>query len=207
MGWTPVSFFLCSVGWRRMDSAASNLRNAAQRFGWWCGRARDPHFAVRVLRCWADSALILHWMLRFWGKFWMLLVQLHLLFLCMKVRVFWQRLLQANWEVGTVRTAASVFGRFDPFSKTEFVVNCLTGAETRDWMASCPALRKAINTNDLSMSGLGAVVANTFGVWPLVVSHIKETGRQDDGDNFVVKFSILAILFASFECTHYCLAV
>ena len=39
------------------------------------------------------------------------------------------------------RTAASVFGSLDPFSMTEFVVNRLKGAETRDWRASRPALR------------------------------------------------------------------
>ena len=47
------------------------------------------------------------------------------------------------------RTASSVFGSLDPFSPTEFVVNRLKGAETRDWMSSGPALRKAIITNDL----------------------------------------------------------
>ena len=68
------------------------------------------------------------------------------------------------------RTASSVFGSLDPFALTEFVVNRLKGAETRDWMASCPALRKAINTNDLSMPGLVDVVANIVVVprrnWP-----------------------------------------
>ena len=45
------------------------------------------------------------------------------------------------------RTASSVFGSLDPFSLTEFFANRLKGAETRDWMASRPALRKAIITN------------------------------------------------------------
>ena len=62
------------------------------------------------------------------------------------------------------RTAASVFGSLDPFSMTEFVVCHLKGAETRGWMASRPALRKAIITNDLSMPGLVDVVANIVGV-------------------------------------------
>ena len=61
------------------------------------------------------------------------------------------------------RTAASGFGSLDPFSLTEFVINLLKGAENRDWMASCPALRKAIITNDLSMPGLVDVVANIVG--------------------------------------------
>ena len=52
------------------------------------------------------------------------------------------------------RTASSVFGSLDPFSLTEFFVNRLKGAETQDWMASLPALRKAIITNDLSMPAL-----------------------------------------------------
>ena len=56
------------------------------------------------------------------------------------------------------QAAASVFGSLEPFSLTEFVVNCLKGAETRDWMTSRPALRKAI-----SMAGLVDVVANIVG--------------------------------------------
>ena len=61
------------------------------------------------------------------------------------------------------RTAASVFGSLDPFSTTEFVINCLKGSETWDWMASRPASRKALITDDLSMPGLVGVVANFLG--------------------------------------------
>ena len=61
------------------------------------------------------------------------------------------------------RTAASLFGSLDPFSMTEFLVNQLKGAETRDWMASRPALSKAIITNDLSMPGLVDMVAKVSG--------------------------------------------
>ena len=68
------------------------------------------------------------------------------------------------------RTAASVFGNPDPFSMTEFLINCLKGAESRDCKASRPALRRAIITNDLSMPGLVDVVATIAEVWPLVVS-------------------------------------
>ena len=64
------------------------------------------------------------------------------------------------------RTASFVFGSLDPFSLTEFIVNRLKGAETRDWMASCPSLRKAIITHDLSMPELVNVVANIVGVCP-----------------------------------------
>ena len=101
------------------------------------------------------------------------------------------------------RFAASVFGSLDQFSMTEIVVNCLKGAETRDWMASRPALRKSIIANDFSMPGLVDVVANIVGVWPLVVSYLKETGRKDDGDSLVVRFfTTLGVLFASCKCTH-----
>ena len=62
------------------------------------------------------------------------------------------------------RTASSVFGSLDPFSLTEFVVNRLKGAETRDWMASRPALCRVIITNYLSMPGLVGVVANIVGL-------------------------------------------
>ena len=95
------------------------------------------------------------------------------------------------------RTASSVFGSLDPFSLTEFVLNRLKGAETRDWMASRAALRKAIITNDLSMPELVNVVANIVGVWPLIVSYLKETGRKDEGDSLVVRSFPVGI----FGCT------
>ena len=105
------------------------------------------------------------------------------------------------------RTAASVLGSLDLFSMTEFVVDRLKGPETRDWMASCPALRKAIITNDLSMPGPVDVVAYFVRIWRLVLSNLKKTGRKGDGDRPVVNSSIVSNLFSSFECTHYCFAV
>ena len=86
---------------------------------------------------------------------------------------------------------------------TEFVVNRLKGAETRDWMASRPALRRAIITNDLSMPGLVDLVANIVGVWPVVVSYLKETGRKDDGDSLVVWSSTVGVLFPSCKWAHH----
>ena len=100
------------------------------------------------------------------------------------------------------RTASSVFGSLDPFSLTEFVVNRLKGAETRDRMAFGPALRKAIITNNLSMPDLLNVVANIVGVWPLIVSYLKETGRKDEGDRLVVKSFPVGILPASMKWVH-----
>ena len=84
------------------------------------------------------------------------------------------------------KTASSVFGTMDPYSMTEFIVNRLKGAESRDWMASRPALKEAILTSRLAMPELVDVVANIVGVWPLIVAFLKETGRQDDGDSLVV---------------------
>ena len=89
------------------------------------------------------------------------------------------------------RTSSNVFGSLDGLAMTEFIVNRLKGAETRDWMSSRPALKRAILTNDLSMPHLVDVVANIIGVWPLIVSYLKETGRKDDGDSLVVRSSFL----------------
>ena len=36
------------------------------------------------------------------------------------------------------------------------------------------------------MPGLFEVMANIVGVWHLVVSYFKETGRKDNGNSFVV---------------------
>ena len=101
------------------------------------------------------------------------------------------------------RTAASVFGSLDPFSMTEFVVNRLKGSETKYWMASRPALRKAIIMSGLSMPGLVDVVANIVGLWPLVVLYLKKTGRKDDGDGLVVRSSTVGVLFASCKWAHH----
>ena len=70
---------------------------------------------------------------------------------------------------------------------TEFIVNRLKVAETRDWMSSRPALKKAILTNDLSLPHLVDVVANIIGVRPLIDSYLKKTGRKDDSDSRVVR--------------------
>ena len=96
------------------------------------------------------------------------------------------------------RTSSSVSGSLDGLAMTEFIVTRLKGALTRDWMSSRPALRKAILTNDLSMPHLVDVVANIIGVWPLIVSYLKETGRKDDGDSLVVRFFFCLVTSALF---------
>ena len=86
------------------------------------------------------------------------------------------------------RTASIAFGTLDGLTKTEFVVNRLKGPETRDCKSSRPALKKANLNNDLSMPHLVDVVANISGVWLLIVSYLKDTGRKYDGDCLVLRF-------------------
>ena len=93
------------------------------------------------------------------------------------------------------KTASTVFGKLDPFSMTEFILTRLKGAEHRDWMQSRQSLRRAIETGDLSLPGLVEVVSNIIGVWPLIVSYLKETGKKDRGDSLVVWFSSLSFCF------------
>ena len=87
------------------------------------------------------------------------------------------------------RTASSVFGSLDGLAMTKFIVNRLKGAGTRDRITSRPALKKAILTNVLAMSHIVDVIANINGVWLLIVSYLKETGRKVDGDSLVVRSS------------------
>ena len=47
------------------------------------------------------------------------------------------------------------------------------------------------------------VVANIVGVWPLVVSYLKETGRKDDEDSLVVRSSTVGVLWASCKWAHH----
>ena len=92
------------------------------------------------------------------------------------------------------KTASVVSGTLDLFSMTEFFVARLKGAEHRDWMQSRQSLRRAIETGDLSLPGLLDVVSNTIGVWPLIVSYLKETGKMDSGDSLVVSFFLRVTL-------------
>ena len=96
------------------------------------------------------------------------------------------------------RTSSSVFGSLDGLAMTEFIVNRLKGAETRDWMSSRPILKNAIVINDLSMPHVVDIVANIIGFWPLLVSYLKETGRKDDGDSLVVRSSSFLVVLVQF---------
>ena len=71
---------------------------------------------------------------------------------------------------------------------TEFNVTRMKGADNRDWMQPTQSLRRAIETGDLSLPGLLNVVSNIIGVWPLIVSYLKETGKKDTGDSLVIWF-------------------
>ena len=94
------------------------------------------------------------------------------------------------------KTASIVFGTLDPFSMTEFILTRLKGAEHSDCMQSRQSLRRAIETGDLSLPGLVDVVSNIIGVWPLIVSYLKETGKKDSGDSLVVWFSRFSFCFS-----------
>ena len=93
------------------------------------------------------------------------------------------------------KIASFVFGTLDLFSMTEFIVTRLKGAEHRNWMQSRQSLRMAIETGDLSLPGLLDVVSNIIGVWPLIVSYLKESGKKDSGDSLVVWFFSFGFLF------------
>ena len=102
------------------------------------------------------------------------------------------------------RTASSVFGSLEGLAMTEFIINRLKSSETRDWMFSRSALKKVILTNDLSMPHLVHVVAIIIGVWPLIVSYLKETGRKDDGDSLVARSPSFWSCWCTFRTRIYC---
>ena len=89
------------------------------------------------------------------------------------------------------KTASVVFGTLDLFSLTEFIVTGLKAGEHRNWMQSRQSLRMAIATGGLSLPGLMDVVSNISGVWLLIVSYLRETGKKDSGDSLVVWFFLL----------------
>ena len=101
------------------------------------------------------------------------------------------------------RTTSSMFGSLDGLAMTEFFINRLKGAETRDWMSSRPALEKAILTNDLCKPYVVDNVANIIVVWPLIVSYLRETGRKDDGHSLEVRSYSLVVL-VHFRTRLYC---
>ena len=93
------------------------------------------------------------------------------------------------------KTASVVFGTLNPLPMTEFIVTRLKEVEHRDWMQSRQSFQIAIRTGNLSLPGLLDVVNNTIGVWPLIVFHLKETGKKDSGDGSGVWFFLFSLLF------------
>ena len=90
------------------------------------------------------------------------------------------------------KTASVVFGTLDPFSMTEFIVTRLKGRNIktgciRGSLYAWP-LKQAIS---LSLPGLLDVVSSIIGMWWLIVSCLKETGKKDSGDSLVVWFFLL----------------
>ena len=65
-------------------------------------------------------------------------------------------------------------------------MNRLKGAESCNWMAYRPALKKAIISSSPGTAELVDVVVNIVEVWHLIALHLKETGRKDDGGSLLV---------------------
>ena len=220
-GCAPAAFFVCSVEWRRMGRAASSSKSAARKFVWWTGRGKGPHFVVFVLRCWADSAPIPPWSLWFWQKFWMLPVQMHLLCLCIWMSACYGRSfckLSGKWVPCQASGLPHVC---NPVAEALPPLDCCIcvwepGAVLNDGIRGKPFERSRGSGMDCVLSRIPRghryerhlhLVAIIVGVWPLLVSYLKEIGRKDVGDSLVIRFSTVGAFFASYECTHHWFAV
>ena len=93
----------------------------------------------------------------------------------------------------TVLSKSSISGFWDirPFFNDRVHCYSIEGAEHRDWMQSRQSLRMDIKSSNLSLPGLLDVVSNIIGVWTLILSYLKETGKKDNGDSLVVWFFLL----------------
>ena len=96
-------------------------------------------------------------------------------------------------------TVWSVFGTLEPYSLTEFIVNRFKMAESCDWRASRPALEKSIISSKLGMPEHVDVAVNMMGVWPLIVSYLKETGQKDDEESLLVCSLSLSLFLSLFD--------
>ena len=50
-------------------------------------------------------------------------------------------------------------------------------------------------------------MSNIIGVWPLIVSYLKETGKKDSGDSLVVWFSLFSFNFCMIATAYFRFAV
>ena len=94
------------------------------------------------------------------------------------------------------KTASVVFGTLELFSMIELIVTRWKGAEHRDWMQTRQSFRMAIETSGLSLLGLLDVVSYFIGMWPLILSYLKETGKKDSSDSLVVWLFLSVSFFA-----------
>ena len=108
--------------------------------------------------------------------------------------VHWRLLKQCLQKV-----SSSTFGNLNPFSMAQFIVTRLKRVEQCDWMMSKSSLRRSIITGEITMPSVVEVVAKIVDVWSLIVSYLKETNKQRDGDNLVVYFFDL-LQFMSYLC-------
>ena len=202
---TPAFWARCSLGRRRMAIATLSLWSGASTSGCSFDAGTTTNFVGCVWQFLIGSAAT--WM-RGWLYWDASLTQLVQMFVWCQYRVVHMALVEAyvnflgsGYQQKLIeyplfdlryfkrclqRTASNVIGTLDPYFLTEFIVNRLKGAESRDWMASRLALKKAIINRSLVMPEIVDVLANFVGVWPLIVSYLKETGRKGDGDNLVV---------------------
>ena len=101
-------------------------------------------------------------------------------------------------------TAATVFGRLEPFLMTEIVINCIKSAETWDWMVARSSPWKSIITSELVMPHLVDVVPSFIGVWPFVVSYLKKLAKNDR-NSLVVRSCVLYVI--SYDSIGYSLQI
>ena len=74
---------------------------------------------------------------------------------------------------------------------TLFFVYWLKSAEGCNCIQSRQSLPMVLETNILSTTVLVDVVSNIIGVWPLVVTHLKDNGNKVIGDSLAVSHSLL----------------
>ena len=193
-------------GWKRINNLALSLKNAGLTLGWWWGLSARKTFTVWL---WAWSTVTMAMLVASWSslrKFFVPSLE--------SISGVWKRLVKEYLGSRYIQGLLD-YPNFDVWLRKrcleELFLQCsgcwtLFRRPNSLWLVSrvlsivtsCSLVSLSevqLRQATFSPPGLVDVVSNIIGLWPLIFSYLKETGKKDSGDSLVVCLFLVALFF------------